>query len=79
MNASKDPVKGNDQKGDTFWNEVTDVFNKKGNGKRTREINQLKIHWTRLKSAITEYNGFWSTVTKVNTSGYSDDMLEAEA
>jgi hypothetical protein len=79
LNASKDPIKGNDQKGDTFWNEVTHVFNKNGNGKRTRELNQLKIHWTRLKALITEFNGFWTTVTKVHTSGYSDEMLEAEA
>jgi uncharacterized phage protein gp47/JayE len=42
-------------------------------------MNQLKIHWSRLKATITEFNGFWSTVTKVNTSRYSDDMLEDEA
>ncbi|KAF0924323.1 hypothetical protein E2562_010018 [Oryza meyeriana var. granulata] len=79
LNASKDPVKGNDKKGDTFWKEVTDEFNNKGNEKRTREMNQLKIHWSRLKSSINDFNGYWTTVTNVNTSGYSDDMLEDEA
>ena len=79
MNASKDPIKGNDKRGDTFWKEVTDDFNKKGNGKRRREINQLKVHWSCLKSSITDFNDYWSKVTQMHTSGYSNDMLEDEA
>jgi hypothetical protein len=79
LNASKDPIKGNDKKGDTFWKKVTEEFNKKGNGKRTRELNQLKVHWSRLKSSISDFNGYWTKVTQVNTSGYSNDMLEEEA
>lgn len=79
MEASKDPIYGNDKKGDTFWKEVTAEFNRKGNGKRTREFNQLKIHWSRLKSSIGDFNDYWSKVTQMHTSGYSDDMLEEEA
>ena len=79
LNASKDPIHGNDKKGDTFWKEVTDEFNRKGNGKRIREINQLKVHWSRLKSSIGEFNDCWTKATQVNTSGYSDDMLDKEA
>ncbi|XP_066161168.1 flavonoid O-methyltransferase-like protein Os11g0303600 isoform X1 [Oryza sativa Japonica Group] len=79
LNASKDPIHGNEKKGDTFWKEVTDEFNRKGNGKRTREINQLKVHWSRLKSSIGEFNDYWTKVTQMNTSGYDDDMLEKEA
>jgi hypothetical protein len=58
LNASKDLVKGNDKKGDTFWKEVTDEFNKKRNEKRTREMNQLKIHWSRPKAWISDFNGY---------------------
>jgi hypothetical protein len=79
LEASKDPIHGNDKRGDTFWKEVTAEFNRKGNGKRTREFNQLKIHWSRLKSSIADFNDYWSKVTKMHTSGYSDDMLEEEA
>jgi hypothetical protein len=79
LNASKDPIHGNDKKGDTFWKEVTDIFNKKGEGKRTREVNQLKIHWCRLKSMIGDFNDYWTKATQMNTSGYSDDMLEKVA
>ena len=79
MEASKDPIHGNDKKGDTFWKEVTAEFNRKGNGKRTREFNQLKIHWSRLKSSIGDFNDYWTSVTQIHTSGYSDDMLEEEA
>lgn len=79
MNCSKDPVKGNDKRGDTFWKEVTFEFNKKGNGKRRRELNQLKVHWSRLKASITDFNDAWTKITQMHTSGYSDDMLEEEA
>ena len=44
MKVSKDPVRGNDKKFDTFWKEITEEFNRKGNGNRRREINQLKVH-----------------------------------
>jgi hypothetical protein len=79
LNASKDPIHGNDKKGDTFWKEVTDTFNIKGEGKRRRETNQLKVHWSRLKSIISDFNGYWTQVCQMHTSGYSDDMLEKEA
>jgi hypothetical protein len=55
------------------------MYNKKGNGKRRREINQLKVHWSRLKSSISDFNDYWTKVTQMHTSGYSDDMLEKEA
>jgi len=79
LNASKDPIHGNDKRGETFWKEVTDVFNKKRNGKCRRETNQLKIHWSRLKLSIVDFNDYWVKVTQMHTSGYSDDMLEKEA
>jgi len=79
LNASTDPIKGNDKKGDTFWKEVTYEYNNKGNGKPRREINQLKVHWSHLKSSITDFNDAWTKVTQMHTSGYSDDMLEEEA
>jgi hypothetical protein len=79
LNASKDPIHGNNKKGDTFWKEDTDMFNKKGEEKRRREINLLKVHWSRLKSSISDFNGYWTQVCQMHTSGYSDDMLEKEA
>jgi hypothetical protein len=79
LNASKDPIHGNDKKGDTFWKEVTKTFNQKGEGKHIRELNQLKIHWCRLKESIGEFNDYWTKVCQIHTSGYSDDMLEKEA
>jgi hypothetical protein len=79
LNASKDPIHGNDKKGDTFWKEVTDAYNSKGEGKRRREVNQLKVHWSRLKSVITDFNDYWTKACQMHTSGYSDDMLEKEA
>jgi len=79
LNASKDPIHGNDKKGDTFWKEVTDMYNSKGEGKHRREVNQLKVHWSRLKSLISDFNDYWTKVCQIHTSGYADDMLEKEA
>lgn len=79
LNASKDPIHGNEKKGETFWKEVTETFNKKGAQKRIRELNQLKVHWCRLKSSIGDFNDYWTKVCQIHTSGYSDDMLEKEA
>ena len=79
LEISKDPIYGNDKHRDSFWKEITNEFNRKGNGKRTRELNQLKVHWSRLKTIIGEWNDYWTKVCQMHTSGYSDDMLEEEA
>lgn len=52
LEISKDPIYGNDKHRDSFWKEITNEFNRKGNGKRRRELNQLKVHWSRLKTVI---------------------------
>ena len=79
LEISKDPIYGNDKHRDSFWKEITNEFNRKGNGKRTRELNQLKVHWSRLKTIIGEWNDYWTKVCQMHTSDYSDDMLEEEA
>lgn len=79
MNTSKDPIHGNDKSRETFWGQISERFNKNIEEHLRRDINQLKIHWGRLNRCLTEFNGFYSKVTKVNKSGYSDDMLIEEA
>ncbi|CAD6246298.1 unnamed protein product [Miscanthus lutarioriparius] len=79
LNTSKDPIYGNDKSRDTFWGQISNEFNRNIQEHLQRDINQLKIHWTRLNRMITEFNGFFSSVSKVNKSGYSDDMLMDEA
>ena len=79
LNTSKDPIHGNDKKGDSFWGQVTEEFNKNCVPDRIRDTNQLKIHWSRLSKTINEFNSFWTTVSNMNKSGYSDDQLMDEA
>jgi hypothetical protein len=59
--------------------EIAEYFNKHAPADRQRDVNQLKIHWTRLKTVINNFNGCWSAVSKMHTSGYSDDQLMDEA
>ncbi|PWZ44968.1 Glutathione S-transferase T3 [Zea mays] len=79
LNCSHDPIHGNDKKGETFWKEIAEYFNKHAPADRQRDVNQLKIHWTRLKTVTNNFNGCWSAVSKMHTSGYSDDQLMDEA
>ena len=79
LNTSKDPIHGNYKKGDSFWGQVTQEFNKNCLPDRTRDTNQLMIHWLRLSKTINEFDGFWTTMSNMNKSGYSDDQLMDEA
>jgi hypothetical protein len=42
-------------------------------------MNQLKVHWSRLKSSITDFNDAWTKVTQMHTSGYSSDIRHMKA
>jgi hypothetical protein len=74
LNTSKDPIYGNDKSRDTFWGQISDHFNMNIQEHLKRDINQLKIHWGRLNTSMTEFNGFFVKVSRINTSGYSVDM-----
>jgi hypothetical protein len=62
-----------------FGRKIAEYFNKHAPADRQRDVNQLKIHWTRLKTVTNNFNGCWSAVSKMHTSGYSDDQLMDEA
>ncbi|CAN6217501.1 unnamed protein product [Urochloa humidicola] len=79
LNTSKDPIHGNDKKIDSFWGQIAEKFNKDCQSDRIRETNQLKVHRSQLSTRINEFNGYWSSVCKMNKSGYSDDQLMDEA
>lgn len=74
LNISKDPIHGNDKKGDSFWKQITEEYNRNMPDRR-RDTNQLKVHWSRLSKTINEFNGYWVSVSRMNKSGYSDDQL----
>jgi hypothetical protein len=78
LNNSNDSINGNGKKGDAFWGQIIDEFNKNAPPDRRRDSNQLKIQWSRLKTVISDFNGIWAKVTKVNRSGMSDDQLMDE-
>lgn len=74
----KDPIYGSDKSRDTFWGQISNEFNRNDiqGTSFERDINQLmKIHSGRLNKSMTECNGFFSSVTKIHTSGYPDAML----
>ena len=56
----------------SFWGQVTQEFNKNCLPDRTRDTNQFS-------KTINEFDGFWTTMSNMNKSGYSDDQLMDEA
>jgi hypothetical protein len=41
------------------------------------QVREWKVY--KGNEPIEDFNGYWTKVTQVNTSGYFDDMLEEEA
>nr|XP_034591478.1 glutathione S-transferase T3-like [Setaria viridis] len=79
LNNSNDPIRTNDKKYDSFWKDIAEEFNKNATPGCERDTNQLKIHWSRLKTVIADFNGCWTKVNRVNKSGASDDHMMDEA
>ncbi|XP_022680090.1 glutathione S-transferase T2-like [Setaria italica] len=79
LNNSNDPIRANDKKYNSFWNDIAEEFNKNAAPGRERDTNQLKIHWSRLKTVIADFNGCWTKVNRVHKSGASDDQMMDEA
>ncbi|KAL6654183.1 hypothetical protein ACP70R_007648 [Stipagrostis hirtigluma subsp. patula] len=74
LHNSIDSVDGNDKKGDQYWSDVTATYNSTTERNRQRNRNQLKLRWERIKKPVNEFNGCYTTITKVHESGMSDDQ-----
>ena len=75
---SVDSIRGTDQSGEAYWNNVAKGFNAGlPEGARRRSKGQLKSHWSRINAAVTKFNGVYGRMTFA--SGESDDMLMDKA
>ena len=73
-----DSIRGTDQSGEAYWNNVAEGFNAGlPEGARRRSKGQLKNHWSRINAAVTKFNGVYGRMTFA--SGESGDMLMDKA
>ena len=78
LNNSIDPIGGAGKKGDYYWKKVADDYNA-SNPIQTRSAASLKDHWGKINKKVVHFNGVWSRLNLVYTSGQSDDMLMDKA
>ncbi|CAO2141885.1 unnamed protein product [Urochloa humidicola] len=73
---SVDPIKGNGQKGDSYWQNVAIEFNSNlpASGKK-RSAKQCKSHWGIISKPIKHFSGVYGRVRSTWPSGQSDDMV----
>ena len=79
LENSYDPIDGNNKKTERYWDEIAADYNSNTPSHRKRDAIQLKQHFHKLKTKINAYHGEYSDITKVYTSGYSEDQLQAMA
>ncbi|KAG2587470.1 hypothetical protein PVAP13_5NG143600 [Panicum virgatum] len=75
---SVDPIRGIDQRRETYWSKIAEAFNSgmpEGAQRRTR--GQLKSHWVRINAVVTKFNGVYGRMAYC--SGESEDMLMDKA
>ncbi|CAL4958156.1 unnamed protein product [Urochloa decumbens] len=57
LKHSVDPIRGNDQTGESYWKSVAEEFNSnRPEGARTRSKVQLKSHWGKISAAVAKFN-----------------------
>ena len=79
LTNSLDPIEGNHQKTDKYWKKIAALYNETAPMDRKRDAKHCKDHWGRSVRKIVQFNGCWSVLNSVYTSGRLDDQLLAEA
>ena len=79
LHHSVDPVKGNSQKGESFWKNIVAEFNSNVRSERRRTVAQCKTHYTKTNKLVVHFNGCWIRMHHAYRSGESDDQIMAKA
>ncbi|XP_010495555.1 PREDICTED: glutathione S-transferase T3-like [Camelina sativa] len=77
LNTSKDAVKGNDQKGKTFWNRVAKYFSDSPLSDGNEKIGpiQCKQRWAKIQDTVGKFCGTYAAAVRAKTSGQNEDDI----
>nr|XP_034586529.1 glutathione S-transferase T3-like [Setaria viridis] len=71
---STDSTTGADRKGEAYWGDVIDEYNKKTAPQRARNAKQAKDRWHKINKLCDLFECAYLKARRVYTSGYSDQM-----
>jgi hypothetical protein len=74
LKHSIDSIKGNNKKGEQYWNDVQQEYNLTTPKNRLRAERQVKERWLKINRWATMFNNCWLKARRLYTSGFSDEM-----
>ena len=74
---SQDPIVGDNQKDNSFWQRIKDTFLKNGSFERT--IKGLKSKWSTINRDCQRYNGCLYIIINKNESGTTEEDQKRDA
>lgn len=78
LRISLDAATGTDQNEDTYWERITEDFNRRiiVQNYQERSLGALKGKWNLIKTAVSAFSGSYNQVAHLNISGISEvDMV----
>ncbi|KAD2806194.1 hypothetical protein E3N88_39571 [Mikania micrantha] len=78
ISISENPIIGNNQTGDAYWNKIETYYND-APPMVSRDAHNLRSYWHMFKSKVNRFNDLYLQVKSRYRSGWSDDQYLVEA
>ncbi|KAD5507569.1 hypothetical protein E3N88_15272 [Mikania micrantha] len=78
ISISENPIIGNNQTGDAYWNKIETYYND-APPMVSRDAHNLRSHWHMFKSKVNRFNDLYLQVKSRYRSGWSDNKYHVEA
>src|SRR5262249_2102515 len=72
LNISMDPIHGNDQKNQTYWERVHAYYHEHREFLSDRSPNALMHRWSNIQLAVGKFHGYYIQITNRQQSGVNE-------
>lgn len=79
LNNSIDSIDGNNKKGEVYWKNVTEDYNKNSPPTRRRNSKNCKDHWGKTNRKVVAFHGVYCRLKDAYASGQCDLQLVQKA
>lgn len=76
---TNDSRNGNDKRGDRYWKDIAEEYNKTAPRNERRTAVQCKNHWNKTAPFISKFNACYDKARREHGSGESDDQVMERA
>ena len=73
IQASNDPIVGNNEDGKTFWQSIQAAYSKRSPTNEALSIASLRGRWANINKKTTTFNGIYLQINRVPWSGYNEE------